>query len=257
KFRRKGKNRAQKGIFIGFEPNQKSYRVLRPDKKVILSHSINCNEQNWQNVEEQQQQVFPAEYENKHLPKPVKVEEKRVIDSQTEEEPGESSSSTGQMGDEVQQPSPRRSQRENKGIPPQRHGQITICNVTVPKSYEDIQKLPASEKVKWKKAMQDEIHALCEKQVFEQTELPQGAKTVSCRWVFKIKRNEAEDIYKARLVARGFSQVQGQDYDLLFSPTVCSTSLRIILVLSALRGWHVHQSDIKTAYLNAPLEEEI
>jgi hypothetical protein len=88
---------------------------------------------------------------------------------------------------------------------------------------------------------------------------PKGANVVSNKWIFKVKRlpNGQIDRYNARLVARGFSQRHGIDYNETFAPVVRIESLRILLAVAAAEDLEVHQMDVVTAYLAGELEEEI
>ena len=88
---------------------------------------------------------------------------------------------------------------------------------------------------------------------------PKGANIVSCKLVFKIKRLPDGRIerYKARLVARGFSQQHGVDYDETFAAVVRMETLRILLAITAAEDLEIHQMDVITAYLAGELEEEI
>ena len=89
--------------------------------------------------------------------------------------------------------------------------------------------------------------------------VPKDKNLISCRWVFTYKRNDKGEIVrcKARLVARGFSQVLGIDYIETFSPTLKQDSLRIITSLVVHYKFNIYQLDIKAAYLNAELNEEL
>ncbi len=77
--------------------------------------------------------------------------------------------------------------------------------------------------------------------------------------MFRLKKDEDGNIarYKARLVARGFTQQQGIDYEETFTPVVRFESVRLLLAYAVQRGLVVHQMDIETAFLNGCLEEEI
>ena len=88
---------------------------------------------------------------------------------------------------------------------------------------------------------------------------PKGVNIVSSKWVFKLKclPDGRIDRYKARLVARGFSQQHGIDYYETFAPVVRLESLRILLAIAAREDLEVHQMDVVTAYLAGELEEEI
>ena len=79
------------------------------------------------------------------------------------------------------------------------------------------------------------------------------------KWIYKkkIDKHGRVDRYKARLVAQGFTQVEGIDYSKTYSPVARFTSIRIVLALAAMCGYVVHQMDVDTAFLNAELKEEV
>jgi hypothetical protein len=82
-------------------------------------------------------------------------------------------------------------------------------------------------------------------------------KVVGCKWVFK-KKNDATGIrHKARLVAKSFSQVEGVDFKEVFSPVVKQTSIRVLLLLVAMKNLELEQLDVKTAFLHGDPEEKI
>ena len=106
----------------------------------------------------------------------------------------------------------------------------------------------------WKAACYEELESLDKHEVFELTNLPKGHKTIGCRWVFDVKGDGHK---KARLVAQGFSQVEGVDFNKLFSPVVRFESVRLMLALAALHNWFMTSVDVRTAYLYRKLDEEI
>lgn len=111
----------------------------------------------------------------------------------------------------------------------------------------------------WEQAMQEEINSLKRHGTWELVDLPSDRKAVKCKWVYKVKFRPDGEIerYKARLVAKGFTQVKGIDFDETFAPVARLDSLRYLLALAALEDWEIHQVDVKSAYLNGELDEEI
>jgi hypothetical protein len=96
-------------------------------------------------------------------------------------------------------------------------------------------------------------------QVWKLEEIPKGAKTVGCKWVYKIKCDSKGNInrFKARLVAKGFTQREGIDYNETFSPVSSKDSFRIIMALVAHYNLEFHQIDVKTIFLNGDLYENV
>ena len=75
--------------------------------------------------------------------------------------------------------------------------------------------------------------------------------------MFRVKVKRDEVTFKARLVAQGFSQVEGKDYNETYSPVAKATSMRTVIALATILGLELHQVDFSTAYINADLQEEI
>ncbi len=113
----------------------------------------------------------------------------------------------------------------------------------------------------WKLAMDDALKSMFDNNVWDQTDtkVPDGRKSVSSKWVFARKHDHHGKImrYKARLVARGFSQVEGVDYTKTFAPVLQQEMLRSLLAIASNENWEIDQIDIKTAFLYGPLDEEI
>lgn len=112
----------------------------------------------------------------------------------------------------------------------------------------------------WNGAMHEELAALDAKGVYEEVAvLPPNRKAIDAKWVLHVKWNGDGQIsrFKARFVARGFTQVPGQDFDHTFAPVARWDSIRVVLAIAAIKNLYLRHIDIKTAFLNGPLEEEI
>ncbi|GAU27211.1 hypothetical protein TSUD_108020 [Trifolium subterraneum] len=112
---------------------------------------------------------------------------------------------------------------------------------------------------KWLHAMQNEYKALMDNKTWSLVPLPSHRKVISCKWIFKVKENPDGTVnkYKARLVARGFLQTPGFDFTETFSPVIKPTTIRIILTLVVTYKWLIQQIDVKNAFLNGVLQEEV
>ncbi|KAL6327870.1 hypothetical protein AAG906_026549 [Vitis piasezkii] len=113
--------------------------------------------------------------------------------------------------------------------------------------------------ISWKEAMDDEMNSMYMNGVWDLVELPHGYKPVGCKWVFKTKRDSSGKIerYKARLVVKGYSQREGIDFKETFSPVSTKDSFRVIMAIVAHFDLELHQMDVKTAFLNGDLDEEV
>jgi hypothetical protein len=105
--------------------------------------------------------------------------------------------------------------------------------------------------------MEDEMRSMSINKVWDLEEIPKGAKIVGCKWVYKMKCDSNENIerFKARLVAKDFTQREGIDYTETFSPVSCKDSLRIIMMLVVYYDLELYQMDVKTTFLNGDLLE--
>jgi len=128
-------------------------------------------------------------------------------------------------------------------------------NIADPITYRDTQQSP--NKIFWDKAMEQEILSLKDNNTWTLSELPPNRKAIKGRWVYKtkLKPDGTIDKYKARWVAKGFLQKYGIDYTETFSNTVKPMAYRILFTLSAYYSWDIQQWDVKTAFINAPIED--
>lgn len=111
----------------------------------------------------------------------------------------------------------------------------------------------------WRKAVEEEFESLKKNQTFQQIDRPSNARIIGSRWVFRIKRkgDNTIDRYKARLVARGYSQIEGVDFKETYAPVASMLTVRLFLALVVQLGLKYVQFDVKTAFLNGDLSENI
>ena len=126
-----------------------------------------------------------------------------------------------------------------------------------PKSIAEAMRRPDA--AQWSAAVESELGNLTGKGTWEEAVLPAGRKVIGCKWVLKTKTDADGNVikYKARLVAQGFSQQPGIDFEETFAPVGRSTSLRILLTLAAAHNLEIHQADVEGAYLNGDLDRDI
>ena len=110
--------------------------------------------------------------------------------------------------------------------------------------------------------MDEEIKAIKKNDTWELATLPTlptRKKTPGVKWVYKLKKNAKGEVerYKARLVVKGYSRRQGIDYDEVFAPVARLETIRLLISLVAQNQWRIFQMDVKSAFLNGYLEEEL
>jgi hypothetical protein len=123
-----------------------------------------------------------------------------------------------------------------------------------PSYYEEASSQPV-----WRDAMMEEYQSIMKNDVWDIVPRPEGKSVVTSKWIYKIKHTADGSIerHKVRFVARGFSQVEGIDYEETFSLVARYTSIWTIISLATSMGWRLHQMDVKTTFLNGEIEEEV
>ncbi|BBG92627.1 BURP domain-containing protein [Prunus dulcis] len=111
----------------------------------------------------------------------------------------------------------------------------------------------------WMKAMKDELNMIEKNDTWELVDRSMDKPVIGVKWVFKTKLNLDGSVQKnkARLVAKGYSQKPGVDYNETFAPVARLDTIRTLIALAAQKGWQLYQLDVKSAFLNGILEEEV
>ena len=133
-------------------------------------------------------------------------------------------------------------------------GSARMAKIVEPKNVSEALQHPL-----WQQAMQDEYESLIGLRTWDLCALPPDRNAIGSRWIFKVKTDSDGNLdkFKARLVAQGYSQQPGLDYDETYSPVAKQSSMKILLSLANHFGYLVHQMAVKTAFLNGELKEEL
>ncbi|KAK8534679.1 hypothetical protein V6N12_057323 [Hibiscus sabdariffa] len=240
--------KSYKCTFVGYPKETKGFYFFNPkENKVFVARtgvflekeflSKNGNGRNIELEEVQQQQVIEPEVEQTS-----QVVEENSTDLETQP---------------LRRSTRERHEPERYGFLVTTHGDVILVDQDEPKTYHEAVSSPDSEKRL--EAMRSEMDSMSENQVWTLVEPPEGIKRIGCKWVFKKKTGMDGNVqtYKGRLVAKGFRQIHGVDYDETFSPVAMIKSIRILLAIAAFHDYEIWQMDVKTAFLNRKLEEDV
>jgi hypothetical protein len=231
--------KSDKSIFVGYP------------KKILGYYFYNRSEG----------KVFVAQngvFLEKEFLKKEKSEQKVYLEEVQDEPIRQDSTSDANVVEQVEipvareaPPQPRRSARFCAAR------EILLLGSDEPATYAEAMMDPDSEK--WQSAMRSEIYSMEDNQVWNLVDPPNGVKAIECKWIYKKKKNMNGNvhIYKARLVAKGFRQVQGVDYDETFSPVAMFKFTRIILAIATYFDYEIWRMDVKIAFLNGNLDEDV
>ena len=230
--------------FIGYPKNSRGYVFYNTEEqKVIVStHGV----------------FLEKEFLSKEINSEI-VDLDEIQETNTEAETvGEPSSPIHENTQPI-----RRSSRESRA--PERYygflvdGEKEDCVLDddTPLSFQ--QALRSKDSALWLGAMKSEMDSMYENKVWTLSDIPEGIKPIGCKWIFKKNLNADREVetYKATLVAKGFRQIQGVDYDETFSPVAMLKSIRIMLAIAAFYEYEIWQMDVKTSFLNGDLEETV
>ena len=292
--RKKLDKKSQKCIFVGYPKGVKGYKLFNPvTRKMLVSrdvifvenvfdHSVEKNEEPDEllpaicfGFDDDETREYRMEIANNddddddHNNDAVHDDDNDDVihDVDDDDNEGDDDDNEGDEEEDVRQ-RPRR----NAGAP-QFYGKIAShrfgkwedldqANVATigtndPKSFSDAMAGPNS--LNWKSATDAEMASLSKNDTWDLVDLPAGKSVIGSKWVLKTKMNPNGTInkYKGRLVAQGYSQKHGVNYDEVFAPVVKYVSLRTVLAIANQYDMEVHQMDVNSAYLNGDIDAEI
>ena len=251
--------KSKRGIFLGYEAGTKDTYKVMCDNKLILSRNVRFT-------------GLPKEKLQTELPENVQPEDLSYATGCDDVHPptcedalgcGDTEATNNTVaGEPTQLESTEISETHDRRYPtrerkkPQNYWLANVC-LAEPQSLRDA--LSGPQKEDWMLALHDEISSLQKHNVFDVVDRQPGIKSLPCKWVFKIKYDQHGNVqrFKARLVAKGFKQVTGIDFNETFAPVARQSTLRLLLTIAAVKNWEIQNVDIKTAFLNGDLEEDI
>ena len=283
KQRRKNKfdDRAKRGFLIGYDKG-KAYRVFMLDKKeIIISKDVDFNEtENLNDMET----IKPIEFNGFEIDDLFDIdnlcESENTKNSTQNQDPVQDSNANAPSNaidnntdhdsdnDELLYvPNIRRSARATAGEPPERFHENHIAlmmqstgpvqSKSIPKNFKSA--VTGKDMRHWIEAMNQEFDTLTKMNTWKLVKLPKDRKAIRVKWVYDIKTNSDGEIerYRARLVAMGFFQREGVDFFEVFAPVVKYVTVRIFFCVTARHKWNRRTIDVRCAFINAFLNEEI
>jgi hypothetical protein len=278
---------SERGVFVGYEPNCKAYRLLRErDGQILVSRDVIVDEKlvfGTIEVSSGSKKEEEGARGLSHVNPPIQM---GVGDIPTGKSGTGREESNGQSGvltwgattsqklplqidledeEDGEEQELRRNLARERKIPARYRANLAIEGSNPrgsgehPKPQTCQEAISGEENELWQKSMDEDMHSLLENSTWELVERPEGVKPIPMKWVYKVKRDAQGNIerYKSRLVAKGFLHKQGVDFKEVYAPVSKHTTLTMLLAIIAQQDLELHQLDVKTTFLNGELEEEI
>lgn len=277
-------DRSIKMVFVGYEPGTKGYRVYNPENgRLYVTRDVIFDETkgwNWANYSDNS---IPETYTVGYL---ESIFSDGGIPKATEFPVASNDSAHGEIVQQTPVVEKQDAGRVKFASPPshvpseigfddegapRRYRMVADCMESAkpielnpnelflvaseePNTYEE-----AQGDVAWQAAMKEEMAAIAENGTWSLADLPAGHRPIGLKWVFKLKKDASGAVvrHKARLVAKGYVQRAGIDFEEAFAPVARLDSVRTLIAVAAHEGWVVHHLDVKSAFLNGDLVEEV
>ena len=246
-------SRGYEGYYLGINTSSQGYYVLTDSQRVITSRNVK--------VHNMPQDIHNTPESSSAVPLPAQDIQ------QTDGAPEQFADTTEDSQDDSSDTQPAATSRPVRERKQPDYLKDYSLSATIDHAYAVISSIPetyeeaisSNDATLWKAAMDKEIETLNLNDTWKVQPLPSGRSETKGRWVYTLKQSkEAGQVqYKARYVAKGFSQVHGVDYHETYSPTTRFTSIRALLQKATNDKLHLHQLDVKGAYLNAPIDTDI
>lgn len=255
---------ASKGVFLGYGQGTKGYRVwLIEEQRVVISKDVVFNEEQlFKDIKKEEDSAVQTKETTT-----VQVQKKKVTFKSNLEElyVGETSNAGGAVGDETRPTNQNKDSQGNTGNIPEEEStgsegededteSINLDTYVMARDKERRKIRPPS---KFEDA-DEEMHSLEKNHTWDYTERPKDHKVIGCKWLYKYKPGipgVEKPRHKSRLVAIGYAQTEGIDYNEVFAPVVKHVSIRLLLLAVVQYSLELEQLDVKTAFLHGVLKE--
>ncbi len=266
--------KAQRGIFLGYSERSKAYRVYNSETLCVEeSMHVKFDDKELEDKTSKQDESFAEIQVPEVTPEPDQIAESE--DSPEGEPTSEAQDETAsdEAQDDSHQEDPPRNTFKHKSSHPE---ELIIGNKDSPRRTRShfrqvesmiglismIEPTTVDEALSddgWILAMQEELNQFQRNDVWDLVPKPQHKNIIGTKWVFRNKLNEQGEVTrnKARLVAQGYSQQEGIDYTETFAPVARLEAIRLLLSYAVNHGIILYQMDVKSAFLNGVIEEEV
>ena len=261
--------KSKKGIFVGFGENTKGYRIYSPERNVVtIERDVIFIPENYEReaMNDENQTLVKYEVDFDDILEDPDLEPDEPEQAEAPPPPDDQQNQGNDApGVENEEPEPYYVNLRPRGQlrRPARYEDcdyavalVSVTDIDEPSTLEEA--LNSEHASKWKEAVNQELQAMDENETWTVVDKPKICKSVDSKWVFKVKRNQKNEItsYKARLVARGFQQ-KGLGYEEVFAPVAKLQTFRSLLAVSVHLDWQVYQMDVCNAFLNGEIDEEM
>lgn len=236
---------SEKCVFIGYSSMSKGYRLYNlKTNKVIISRDVVFDENaswNWEE-DKMKEKTVPA----------IILQQQNSAAENEQPTPCTPSSSSSPSSPDSSSSTPSSTPIKLKDLS-DIYARCNYC-VVEPENFDEAIKEDA-----WRNAMQEEINAIEKNKTWQLVERPNDKEAIGVKWVYKLKHNPDGSIQraKARLVVKGYAQQPGIDYSETFAPVARLDTVRTVIALAAQKEWDLYQLDVKSAFLNGELKEEV
>lgn len=250
-------------INLGTEPGSKAYRLYGPvTRQVVVSRDVIFDEKktwDWSSFAETDEEPGsftlpnnePVEREDDHEPEQDHINQEEEVEANENQNEAEPQQMVNRYGRTISKPR----YLDDYVLLADLEGERLLLTIDEePENYSE-----AASSKEWIDAMESEIDSIVRNKTWELVEKPIGVKTIGLKWIFKLKKKADGSVnkHKARLVAKGYVQQKGVDFEDAFAPVARIETIRLLIAFAATRGWEIHHLDVKTAFLNGDLNEEV